>query len=127
MKKLIFVDGVVLHCRPAWLADPSLHQTFGIITKNVAGELDTQWRIDFLTVGRLCGAPRRGHRSTQVTPGIVHPERKARTSCFITRHDADFFQLQRTGHKTRLTTSSTGRSEREKGVVRVSFLWEKKS
>lgn len=69
--------------------------------------------IDFLTAGRLQG----------MVPLPAHPAHsdlfsslpRGRTTCSITRRETDFFQLQWTEHKPRLTTSSAQTEQREDG------------
>lgn len=50
-----------------------------------------------------------------LTQNTSHHSWEAKTSCSITRHESDFFQLHWTAHKPSLTTSSAQTEQREDG------------
>lgn len=118
-EKLIFVDGVL--CTLPWASGvrispgkPSPCSYWGgIITKHIADSSDTKAAL----TSSLLVASRGWSRSplTLLTQTTSHHSREAETSCSITRHETDFFQLQWTGHKPRLTTSSAQTEQGENG------------
>lgn len=85
----------------------------GIITKHTADSSDTKAAL----TSSLLVASRGWSRSllTMLTQTTSHHSWEAEMSCSITRHETDFFQLQWTGHKPSLTTSSAQTEQREDG------------
>lgn len=84
-----------------------------IITKHAADSRGTKAAL----TSSLLVASRGWSRSllTLLTQTLFSSLLRGRTTCSITRCETDFFQLQWTGHKPRLTTSSAQREQREDG------------
>lgn len=118
-EKLIFVDGVL--CTLPWAGwvgispgKPGLCSYWGgIITKHAADSSDTKAALTSSLL--VASRGRSGSRLTLLTQTTSHHSWEAETSCSITRHETDFFQLQWTGHKPRLTTSSAQTEQGEDG------------
>lgn len=89
----------------------------GIITKHAA---DCSGTKAALTSSLLVASEGRSRSAlTRLTRTTSHHSWGAETSCSITRHETDFFQLQWTGHKPRLTTSSAQTEQGEDGWART--------
>lgn len=134
-KELIVVDGVL--CTLPWAGrfgvspgKPGLCSRWGpvggaggggggrgIITKHAA---DCSGTKAALTSSLLVASEGRSRSAlTRLTRTTSHHSWGAETSCSITRHETDFFQLQWTGHKPRLTTSSAQTEQGEDGWART--------
>lgn len=113
------LDGVL--CALPWAAVlGSLLESLG--RAHIEGVDNYQTRSDSsdtkaaLTSSLLVASEGQSHSlHTRLTQNTSHHSWEAGTSCFITRHETDFFQLQWTGHKPRLTTSSAQTEQREDG------------
>lgn len=122
-EKLIFVDGVL--CTLPWASGvrispgkPSPCSYWGgIITKHIADSSDTKAAL----TSSLLVASKGWSRSllTLLTQTTSHHYREAETSCSITRHETDFFQLHWTENKPRLTTSSAQTEQGKNGWART--------
>lgn len=92
-------------------------QRRGIITKHAADCSGTKAALTssllVASKGQSCS------ERTPLTRTTSHHSWGAETSCSITRHETDFFQLQWTGHKPRLTTSSAQTEQDEDGWART--------
>lgn len=85
----------------------------GIITKHAADSSDTKAALTSSLLVASRGWPR--SLLTLLAQTTSHHSWEAETSCSITRHETDFFQLQWTGHKPRPTTSSAQTEQGEDG------------